>query len=170
MKIKTNEICLYSILGVLVFSLKFIMSFLPNIEPVSLLLIAYTIVFGIKAIYPMIIYVLLEVVIYGCGFWSIAYIYIWPILLFITFMTLQITNKSMNVLLWSLISAIFGLLFGALYIPLYAISGGVTFAITWWVSGVSFDIVHCISNFILCMVLLKPITKTLLKLKQYKIN
>ena len=170
MKIKTNEICLYSILGVLVFSLKFIMSFLPNIEPVSLLLIAYTIVFGIKAIYPMIIYVLLEVVIYGCGFWSIAYIYIWPILLFNTFMTLQITNKSMNVLLWSLISAIFGLLFGALYIPLYAVSGGVTFAITWWVSGVSFDIVHCISNFILCMVLFKPITKTLLKLKQYKIN
>lgn len=54
--------------------------------------------------------------------------------------------------------------------PLYIISGGFTFAITWWISGIPYDVIHGIANFILCIILFKPITKILLKFKQYKIN
>lgn len=166
MKIKTKEICLYGILGVILFTLKFAMSSLPNVEPVSLLLIIYTVTFGIKALYPLVVYVLLEFLIYGFGFWSIAYLYIWLILVIIAIIILKITKNSTNFLLWSLVSGIFGLTFGALYIPLYTISSGFTFAITWWISGVPFDIIHCVANFILCIILFKPITRILLKLKQ----
>lgn len=165
MKIKTNEICLYGILGAMLFAFKFAMSSLPNIEPVSLLLIVYTITFGIKAIYPLSIYVSLEFLIYGFGFWSIAYLYIWLILVVSVIITRKITN-SLNPLLWALISGVFGLAFGALYIPLYMISGGFTFALTWWASGIPYDIIHGVANFIICIILFKPISRTLMKLKQ----
>ncbi len=164
MKIKTNEICLYGILGTLLFVLKFAMSSLPNVEPVSLLLISYTVTFGIKTLYPLMIYVLLEILIYGLGFWCVGYLYIWFILVITVAVIYKVLNNK-NPFLWALVSGIFGLVFGALYIPLYMISGGVTFAITWWISGLPYDIIHCVSNFVLCMVLFKPITNILLKLK-----
>lgn len=165
MKIKTNEICLYGILGALLFALKFAMSPLPNIEPVSFLLIVYTITFGIKAIYPLAIYIVLEFLIYGFGFWSIAYLYIWLILMLIVMAMFKVTKNNTNPLLWSVISGLFGLMFGALYIPLCVISGGFAFAATWWLSGLTYDVIHCIANFVLCLILFKPITKALLKLK-----
>ena len=164
MKIKTNEICLYGLLGTFLFILKFVMSSLPNVEPVSLLLIAYTIVFSMKAIYPLAVYVLLELVIYGFGFWSIGYLYIWLILVIIVAIIYKTTNST-NSFIWAMVSGVFGLIFGALYIPLYIISGGFTLAITWWVSGLTFDFIHCISNFILCAILLKPIVNVLSKVK-----
>ena len=164
MKIKTNEICLYGLLGTFLFALKFAMSSLPNIEPVSLLLIAYTVVFNMKAIYPLAVYVLLELVIYGFGFWSIGYLYIWLILVIIVAIIHKTTNST-NSFIWAIVGGAFGLIFGALYIPLYIISGDFALAITWWVSGLTFDFIHCISNFVLCAILLKPIINVLSKVK-----
>lgn len=166
MKIKTNEICLYGILGTLMFALKFVMAPLPNIEPVSLLLITYTIVFGFNAIYPLVIYVLLEILIYGFSFWSIGYFYIWPLLFLIVLATRNIDMESnLKKLFYAFISGLFGSTFGALYTPLYLITGGTTLAITWWISGLPYDVVHGIANFILCLILFKPIIDTLSRLK-----
>ena len=163
MKIKINEMCVYGLLGTLLFVLKFAMSSLPNIEPVSLLLISYTIIYGIKTVYPLAIYVLLEIIIYGFSLWSIGYLYIWLTLVMAVIVIRKIFNNK-NQIIWALVSGIFGLIFGALYIPLYIVSGGYTFAITWWISGLPYDIIHCISNFVLCVILFKPITNVLLKI------
>lgn len=170
MKIKTHELCLYSILGVLTFVLKLVMAPLPNIEPVSLLLIVYTIVFGKHAIYPLSIYVIMEILIYGFGIWSIGYLYIWLVLVLIALSIYNISNST-NSFLWATVSCGYGLMMGALYIPLYVISGGATFAISWWINGIPYDITHGIANFILCITLFKPLTQLLFTLKkQYKIN
>lgn len=164
MKIKTKEVCLYGLLGALMFALKFAMSSLPNIEPVSLLLISFAVTFGVKAIYPLLVYIILEMLIYGFGFWSIGYLYIWPVLVITALLIKKVVK---NPFLWACVSGIFGLIFGALYIPLYIISGGFTFAITWWASGLPYDFIHCVSNFILCSILLNPITNALLKVKEW---
>ena len=170
MKVKTNELCLYSILGVLTFVLKLVMAPLPNIEPVSLLLIVYTIAFGKHVMYPLTIYVILEIIIYGFGIWSVGYLYIWLVLVIIT-LSIYSIKSSTNALLWATVSGLYGLMVGMLYIPLYVISGGATFAISWWISGIPYDITHCIANFILCLTLFQPLTKILFVLKkQYKIN
>ena len=170
MKVKTYDICLYAMLGALTFALKFVMAPLPNIEPVSLLLIIYTIVFGKNVIFPLVIYVALEVLIYGFSFWSIGYLYIWFVLVIVTNLLFKTTNST-SVILWSLLSGTYGLLFGALYVPLYLISGGYMFALSWWVSGIPYDIMHSIANFVLCLILFKPLMKTLniLNTKQHKI-
>lgn len=170
MKVKTREICLYGILGVIIFILKLIMAPLPNIEPVSLLIIVYTIVFGRKAMYALSTYVCLEVIVYGFGIWSIGYCYIW-VCLVLTVLYVYNLRQSINPLMWSIVSGAFGIIMGALYIPLYIISGGYTFALSWWISGVPYDIIHGVANFVICLVLFKPMTKLLTTLKkQYKIN
>lgn len=170
MKIKTREICVYGILGAFIFALKIVMSSLPNIEPVSLLLVVYTITFRIKVIYPLTTYVVLEIVCYGFGVWSIGYLYIWLILVLVTLLIYNITHST-NSLLWATVSGVYGLMMGLLYVPIYLVLGGITMATSWWISGIPYDIIHCIANFVLCITLFKPLVKLMFKLKeQYKIN
>ena len=58
---------------------------------------------------------------------------------------------------------VYGITFGALCtIPYFAI-GGISGAFAYWTSGLLFDIIHCISNFIVCLVLFKPIRYVLEK-------
>ena len=163
---KTNKLCLYSMLGALTFSLKIAMAYLPNIEPVSLLFIVYAIVFGLEAIYPLITYVFLEILVFGFGFWSLGYFYTWPTLVAISIITFKL-SKSYNQFVWATISGLYGLCFGVLYIPLCLISGGTVFAWSWFINGLPYDILHGISNFVLCLTAFKPLTNTLLKLKQH---
>ena len=84
-------------LGGLTFGAKFVMSGLPNIEPVSLLLMLFAVTFGIKALFPMGIYIALEILIYGIQLWNINYLYVWPILLAISLAM----RKTESPLLWA---------------------------------------------------------------------
>ena len=74
--ITVPELVLFAILGAMCFLGKLLMAGLPNIEPVSLLVILFAITFGCKALYPIYTYVLLEFLIYGFNLWSINYLYI----------------------------------------------------------------------------------------------
>ena len=56
-------------LGALTFGLKVAMAALPNIEPVSLLVMVFAAVFGMKCLYPVYLYVIMELLIYGIGTW-----------------------------------------------------------------------------------------------------
>ncbi len=72
-------------------------------------------------------------------------------------------RKNDSVWFWSILSGIYGITFGALCtIPYFAI-GGISGAFAYWTSGLLFDIIHCISNFIVCLVLFKPIRYVLEK-------
>ena len=51
----------------------------------------------------------------------------------------------------------FGLLFGALCIPVDWLAGGWASAAAWWVSGIPWDLTHCAGNFVLTLVLFKPL-------------
>ena len=43
----------------------------------------------------------------------------------------------------------------------YLFVGGIRTAFAWWVAGIPFDIIHGISNFILMLILYKPLRKVL---------
>ena len=60
-KLTLREVVLFGILGALTFGLKFVMAPLPNIEPVSLLVMLFGAVFGWKALYPVYLYVAMEI-------------------------------------------------------------------------------------------------------------
>ena len=65
-------------LGAMTFAAKWVMAALPNIEPVSLMVMLFGVVFGKKALYPVYLYVMLEILFYGLGTWNVNQSY-WAI-------------------------------------------------------------------------------------------
>ncbi len=141
---------------------KFALSGLPNIELTSFWLIMFTLYFGWQVVVVVPVFILLEGAIYGIQLWWIMYLYAWPLLVFVTWLL----RKHASAILMAIVSGIFGLCFGALCaIPYFFIglsSGGVangwTTAVTWWIAGIPWDLVHCIGNFVIMLVLYKPIS------------
>ena len=64
-RLTLRETALFGILGGMTFLAKMVMAGLPNIEPVSLMVMLFAVTFGRKALYPIYAYVLLEFVLYG---------------------------------------------------------------------------------------------------------
>ena len=146
---KAYNLALMGVLTALLFMGQVIMSFLPNIEIISLLIILYTIFFGRKVFGMIYCFVFLE----GFGMWFFNYLYVWTVLALVC---LPFRNNRSPVF-WSIISGFFGLGFGTLCTLPYLITGGPAAAFSYWVSGLGFDITHCIGNVILCLVLFKPL-------------
>ena len=139
------------------------MASLPNIELVSFLIILTTRKFGIKALWSVYIFVFLEAITYGFEIWVICYLYVWAILVFI----ILLVRKLDSVMLYTLISSIYGFLFGALCSVPYFITGGIGGGVAWIISGIvsGFDIYHGVGNFVLMFLLYRPISKVFEKIK-----
>lgn len=67
---------------------KLVLSFLPNIEVVTILCAIYGYVFGIYGIVAAVVFVCIEPLIYGFGSWLVIYIIYWP-LVALVFMLLR---------------------------------------------------------------------------------
>lgn len=154
-KINIREVTLFGVLGAMTFAAKYVMSGLPNIEPVSLMVMVFGAVFGKKAGYPVSCYVVMEFLFYGIGTWNIMYLYIWGILAFGAFCLRRMEQP----LGWAMLSGSFGLLFGAFCAPVDAVIGGMSYAVSKWISGIPFDIAHCIGNFVIALVLFQPVRR-----------
>ena len=156
-KLTVREICLFGILGAMTFGAKYVMSALPNIEPVSLMVMLFAVTFGIKALFPVYLYVLLEILFYGLGSWNFCYLYVWTILAVVA-----IALKQMKPPLgWALLSGVFGLFFGALCGIVDIFIGGFGYALTKWISGIPYDLLHCGGNFVIALLLFTPLRKLL---------
>ena len=152
-----REVALFGVLGGLTFAAKVAMMSLPNIEPVSLLVMVFAAIFGKKALFPIYVYVLLEFALFGFGLWSAAYLYVWALLALAAWL-LRNMRSSLG---WAVLSGGFGLLFGLLCAPVYVLTGGPAFALSWWLSGIPFDLTHCAGNFALALVLFVPLRRLL---------
>lgn len=150
---------LFGILGAMTFAAKYVMSFLPNIEPVSLMVMLFAVVFGWKWVYPVYLYVVLEILFYGISLWNINYLYVWAVLAVCAYF-LRNMRHSLG---WAMLSGIFGLLFGALCGIVDIFIGGFGYAAAKWVSGIPFDIMHCAGNFVIALVMFNPLRNLLEK-------
>lgn len=135
---------------------------LPNIHPVMLLIILCVRCYGFAAIYPVIGFVAIELSLYGLGIWSITYLYVWPLAVFLALFFRSRESR----LFWASFAGIYGLLFGMLTAAATIILSGPKAAVAYWVAGIPFDIVHCVSNFILVYFLLPPLYALIQKLRQ----
>lgn len=155
-----RQIALFGVLGALMFALQVAMSPLPNIEPVSLLVMLFAVVFGWKALYPIYVFVAMEILFYGFSLWNVYYLYIWDILL----VAALAMRRQTHVLAWAVLSAVFGLMFGALCGIVDIFVGGASYAAAKWVSGIPFDVLHCVGNFVMALLLFQPLRDVLTRL------
>ena len=159
-KLTTFEIVLFGVLGALTFAAKWVMSALPNIEPVSLMIMLFAVTFGWKALYPTGLYVAMEVLFYGINVWNIYYLYVWAILAVLAILL----RKMQDPLGWAVLSGAFGLAFGALCGITDIFIYGFATAVAKWVSGIWFDLLHCGGNFVMALLLFAPMRRLLGKL------
>ena len=159
-KLTAREICLFGMLAAVTFGAKWVMAPLPNIEPVSLMVMLFGVVFGWKALFPVAVYVMAEILFYGLGPWSFNYLYVWLLLAAVAMLLRRVKNP----LLWATVSGFFGLMFGALCAPVDVFIGGVGYAAGKWVSGIPFDLVHCVGNFFMALLLFVPLRKLITRL------
>ena len=71
-------------LGALMYAAKVIMEIAPNIHLIGVFVIAITIVYRKKALYPIYIFVLLTGLLNGFSAWWVPYLYIWTVLWAVT--------------------------------------------------------------------------------------
>ena len=159
-KLSIRELTLFGVLGAMTFALQVAMAPLPNIEPVSLLVMIYAAVFGWKALYPVYVFVVMEILFYGISTWNIYYLYVWTILACAAIL-MRHTRQTFP---WALLSAVFGLFFGALCGIVDIFIGGFAYAAAKWVSGIPFDLLHCGGNFAITLILFKPLRAAMEKL------
>lgn len=162
-KISIRDLALYSLLGTILFAAKIAMAPLPNIEPVSLLVILLAVCLGWRGLYAVYLYVLLELLTWGFGLWSAAYLYIWLIL----FLGARLLRGMRSPFGWALLSGCFGLLFGFLGAPVYWIAGGWSAAVSWWISGIPMDLIHGAGNFCITLALFNPLRSCLERLMKW---
>ena len=151
---------LFGVLGALTFALQVAMAPLPNIEPVSLLVMIFAAVFGWKCLYPVYVFVVMEILFYGISTWNVYYLYVWTVLAFGAILM----RGCKSSLAWALLSGGFGLLFGALCGIVGVFIGGFAYAASKWVSGIPFDLLHCGGNFVIALVMFKPLRTVMEKL------
>ena len=164
-KLTVRELAELAIFCALMVAGKEAMRVIPNVHPVTLLILLCVQVYGIRALYPTIGFVLLEIAIYGAGLWNIMYLYVWPLLVFAALPFREAKSRTA----FAAVAGLHGLCFGALCAVPYYFIGGFPMAFSWWVSGIPYDIIHCVSNTVLTFVLLPPLYALTLRRKKQTI-
>lgn len=149
---KLRDLLILPLMAVILFAVQIALASLPNIEAVSLLIIVYTLVFRKKVYIIIYIFVLLEGLLYGFTTWWLVYLYIWAILAVLT----ELFRHMESIWFWAIFSALYGLLFGLMCTPISLFMGGPGAMLSFWLGGLTFDILHCVGNFAVCLSLFRP--------------
>ncbi len=159
------EICLFAVLGTLMFCSKLIMEFLPNVHLLGAFTIAFTLVFRVKALIPIYINVFLIGLYGGFNLWWFPYLYIWTALWGITMLLPKKMPEKAGYVVLPLLCGLHGFAFGTLYAPAWALmmnmdKDGV---IAYMISNIPFDIIHGIGNLVAGLLIL-PLVKLMRRL------
>ena len=152
-----------AVMAAMLTALKFALSFVPNVEVVTLLVMVYAAVFGAAYALPaVLVFCAAEVALYGVGGWVILYFVYWPMLAAVSCLLFaKRRNIFLAVAVAALMSALFGVLSACcdtLYVAVGLYEGDLAhYWLAYYVRGLYFDIVHVVSNFIVVAVLFRPL-------------
>ncbi len=129
---------------------------LPNVELVTLwfLIIAQFITWK-ESLIVVFIFTILEALVWGFGDWVIAYLWIWTLWMIIVQIFKAFSRDREQI--WAILGALFGFMFGFLFALQNALLYGFTMGYIYWIRGLLFDLVHATSNYILIILLYKPL-------------
>lgn len=151
------RLALAGLMGALLVVGKQALSGLPNIEVVSLLVVLFTLELSRETPAAITVFLLLQGVLYGFGLWWAMYIYVWYLLALLTWL-LRRMDKALG---WALLSGVYGLCFGGICAGVYLVAKSPAFALSWWISGLPYDVLHGAGNFVLMLLAYRPLRRAL---------
>lgn len=156
-KLTVLELCILSLMGGLMFALQVAMSSIPNVHVTAVLIIITAVTFGWKVMYSLSVFIILEGLFWGFGMWWFCYWYLWPVLAIAAILM----RKNESSLIWAVVAAVHGICFGALCSIPYLFIGGPEMALSYWISGIPYDLAHCAGNFVFTLLLFAPLKKAI---------
>ena len=158
MKPTVRETVIFGMLGALVYASKLIMEVLPNVHLIGVLIIAITVVYRGKALYPIYTFVLVSGFMSGFASWWVPYLYIWTVLWGGAMLLPKNMPGKAAPIVYMLLCAAHGFLYGTLYAPAQALMFGLSLEqmLAWIATGLPWDFVHGVSNFF-CGALICPL-------------
>ena len=159
-RLTIGDITIMALMVAIIEVCKFALAHIPNVELTSFWIIMFTLYFGTRIFYIIPVFILIEGAVYGIHLWWIMYLYAWPLLAIVTLLL----RKMKGAWEWSMVSGIFGLMFGLLCAIPYIFTSGIYGAFAYWVAGIPFDLIHGIANFVIMLVLYKPMKMVMTKM------
>ena len=149
-------------LGALMFASKLLMEFLPNVHLIGVFIVALTVGYRAKALYPLYVFILLTGIYAGFNLWWIPYLYIWLPLWGAAMLLPKKMPDKVRPFAYMAICAAHGFLYGTLYAPMQALMYGLNWdgMIAWIVAGIPYDLIHGFSNLV-CALLVTPLIRIL---------
>lgn len=141
---------------------KFALSFVPNVEIVTLMICVYGSAMGLGYALPAtLVFCAVEVAIYGAGSWVLLYFVYWPLLAVVTSFMLRGKRVLLAVIIGIVGSALFGAL-SASCDTLFCVASLAPnrlgdYWIAYYIRGLYFDIIHIISNAVILAMLYAPL-------------
>lgn len=162
MRLTTKEVAVFGMLGALMYASKVLMEMAPNIHLLGVFIVAFTVVYRKKALYPIYIYVILCGIFGGFAAWWIPYLYVWTVLWGMVMLLPKKLPPKIRPVVYMAVCAAHGFLFGTLYAPAQALLFGMNFKgmTAWIIAGLPWDFIHGISNFF-CGILIMPVISIL---------
>lgn len=158
-----RQIAFVAIMAGITFASQLLLAGIPNIELVSVILLISALSLRLPTSLTIgFVFVILQGLYWGFADWVIAYLYVWPFFILMGFL---LKSWLITPLRTAFFSGIFGLLFGTLFSLQHLVLFGPYAAISYIISGIAFDIVHAIGNFILMLVLFEPLSRVIILVK-----
>ncbi len=156
---KIRDIVLVGLLSAATTAGKMALSFIPNVEIVTLFFIIFAATLGLKrSLFIALVFVSTEILIYGFSTWVIGYYLIWPLLVIIISALKKRVQSEYG---YAVIAALFGFFYGAFFAITESFFYGSAYGFAYWINGITFDLVHGASNFIIVLLLFKPLKKVM---------
>jgi len=156
------ELVLFAMLGSLMFCSKIVMEAFPNVHLLGMLTMTYTLVFRVKALIPIYVYVFLNGLYAGFDLWWMPYLYIWTILWGLTMLLPKRMPRALCAVVYPLLCGLHGFAFGILYAPAQALMFNYDLSKMWvWIlAGLPYDLIHGVGNVLMGLFIL-PLSQLL---------
>ncbi len=168
MKLNIKEIALFGMLGALMYASKMALEILPNVHLLAAFIMAETVVYRQKALYPIYTFVFITGLMNGFSIWWWPYLYIWTLLWGAGMLLPKEMPKKVAPVVYMVVCALHGFLYGTLYSPYQALMFHLDFKgmISWIIAGLPYDAIHGVSNFF-CALLVVPLVTVMSQAQKY---
>ena len=166
--ISTRELSTFAMLGTLMFLSKQVMEGMPNVHLLGVLTMVCAIVYRVKGLIPVYVFIFLEGVFVGFSLWWVPYLYIWAVLWGATMLLPKKMHPAVACVVYPIVCGLHGFAYGTLYAPAQVLlwfGGDFSKMIPWIAAGFPYDAIHGFSNLALG-ILVYPLSKLLFMLER----
>lgn len=167
---KVKEISLIGILAAVNIASRIVMQSLPNIKPVTSIIIVSVMIFGLAfGVKLTFVTTIVSNIFLGMGTWTFFQILAWVVICLLTQLLVDFfkkIHKEPPLLLMAVFSFFMGYVFGFVVSLEQLMLGGIGLFVTYYMGGLFFDTLHAGGNFVFYLICAPILMKIFIKEKK----